>query len=92
MIYFMVGPEDDLTQDPFFDVGQPDITKALEFYRQQILDLMDMEDVLPGRFLVDGSTEPKCKAWRITVTLGLEKVGFPKGKTLAEVFAEEEGE
>ena len=71
MIYFMVGPAENLTEDHIFNLGEPDVTKAMEYYRQRIIDVMDGEDILPGRFLMDSETG---RTWRINVKLELEVV------------------
>ena len=71
MIYFLIGHEEDLSSDPIFTEGKPDVATAVEYYRQLILEYMSTEDILPGRFLMDSETG---RTWRINVKLELEVV------------------
>ena len=72
MIRFMTGPADDLTPDFIYTQQYPTFLKALDRYLDILTDVIDGEDVLPGRFLRDSETG---KAFRIIFRLDLEDVG-----------------
>ena len=71
MIRFMTGPADDLTPDFIYTQQYPTFLKALDRYLDILTDVVDGEDVLPGRFLRDMETG---RVFRIIFRLDLEDV------------------
>lgn len=72
MIRFMIGADpEDLSDDPVFDRPEVDITHAKQKFFDILINVIDEEDMLPGRYLKDTESG---RVWRIVFSLDAEEV------------------